>query len=462
MAEYIPLKDIDPDEEDNNDDDEDDDDDDEDSDQEINNPSESTPKTTQNRDYGKEGARPKTAETSFIEGETQGRQTWGNSQSMTKDAWDDLSILYPNAEDDKLEASYFKDRIEVRIKKKGKQFYPLITKVQTTGNERLNPNLPKEILTALGTDAESLIAKDNSEIRENRQRLREAEKQLKQAEKNAKELQKNVQEVRDLRSKIERTQAKIDAIEQEHGSSLENQTELQRLKQLKNNFQNDLENVKKENVDLQKQVKAKEKEQAKVDKLKSDLAKKQKERNTLEERLNTTKTIDELNEREAELKKQIENDKLILEDENTSSQLRAEVEARVAENEQELARLGTQIEEIERKMPLREKIKNIFKRYGFTVVAVLLAVGSTIGVIVNALSKGLKSVAKGVGNALKDLGKKLGQLLPGLIGSIVSFIFKTAGQVVGFLGKNAWLLILAVAVFMVEKIKKKASRASAR
>ena len=412
-----------------------------------------------NRDYGKEGARPKTAETSFIEGETQGRKTWGNSQSLTKDAWDDLSILYPNAEDDKLEASFFKDEIEVRMKKSGKKFYPLMTKEQTTGKERLNPQLPKGILSALGTDAESLIAKDNSEIRENRQRLREAEKQLKQAEKNASELQKNAQEIRDLSSKIERTQAKIDAIEQEHGSNIENETELQRLKQMKKNLQKDFENAKKENVDLQKQVKAKEKEQAKVDKIKSDLAKKQK-RNTLEERLNTTKTIDELNEREAELKKQIETDKVILEDENTSSQLRAEIEARIAENEEELPRLGTQIEEIEREIPLREKIKNIFKRYGFTVFAVFLAVGSTIGEIVNALSKGLKSVAKGVGNALKDLGKKLGQLLPGLIGSIVSFIFKTAGQVVGFLGKNAWLLILAVAVFMVEKIQKKASGAS--
>ena len=461
MAEYIPLDDLDPDEEDKNED-KDDDDDDEDSDQEINNPSESTPNTTMNRDYGKEGARPKTAETSFIEGETQGRQTWGEAQSLTKDAWDDLSILYPNAEDDKLEASFFKDKIEVRMKKSGKKFYPLMTKEQTTGKERLNPQLPKEILSALGTDAESLIAKDNSEIRENRQRLREVEKQLKQAEKNAEELHKNAQEIRDYRNKLEETQAKIDALEEEHGSSLENQTELQRLKQMKKNLQKDFENAKKENLDLQKQVKAKEKEQAKVDKIKSDLAKKQKERNTLEERLNTTKTIDELNEREAELKKQIENDKVILEDENTSSQLRAEVEARVAENEEELARLGTQIEEIERERPLREKIKNIFKKYGFTVFAVFLAVGTTIGVIVNALSKGLKAVAKGVGNGLKDLGKKLGQLLPGLIGSIVSLIFKTAGQVVGFLGKNAWLLILAVAVFMVEKIQKKASGASAR
>ena len=278
MAEYIPLEDLDPDEEDKNEDK--DDDDDEDSDQEINNPSESTPKTTMNRDYGKEGARPKTAGTSFIEGETQGRKTWGNSQSLTKDAWDDLSILYPNAEDDKLEASFFKDKIEVRMKKSGKKFYPLMTKEQTTGKERLNPQLPKEILSALGTDAESLIAKDNSEMKENRQRLREAEKQLKQAEKNAEELHKNAQEIRDYRNKLEKTQAKIDALEEEHGSSLENQTELQRLKQMKKNLQKDFENAKKENVDLQKQVKAKEKEQAKVDKLKSDLAKKQKERKT--------------------------------------------------------------------------------------------------------------------------------------------------------------------------------------
>ena len=113
-------------------DDDDDDDDDEGSDEEVNNPfergggasepSESTPMTTMNRNYGKEGARPKTAETSFIEGETQGRQTWENWQSLTRDAWDDLSIFYPNAEDDKLEASYFKDRIEVRIKKVGNHF----------------------------------------------------------------------------------------------------------------------------------------------------------------------------------------------------------------------------------------------------------------------------------------------------------------------------------------------------
>ena len=38
-------------------------------------------------------------------------------------------------------------------------------------------------------------------------------------------------------------------------------------------------------------------------------------------------------------------------------------------------------------------MRNIFKKYGFIVSAVVLAVGETIGVIVSALTRGLKSVA---------------------------------------------------------------------
>ena len=105
-------------------------------------------------------------------------------------------------------------------------------------------------------------------------------------------------------------------------------------------------------------------------------------------------------------------------------------------------------------LSLRERVKNIFKKYGFTVTAVVLAVGTIIGVIVKSLTKGLKSVATGVGDGLKTLGKKIAQILPGLIGTIVGFIFKTVGSVISFLGKNALLLILGVTVFMVERFKK--------
>ena len=102
--------------------------------------------------------------------------------------------------------------------------------------------------TSLGPEAESLIAQDNDEIRENRQRLREAEKELRDAEKLASEREKATQEVQDLRIRIERTQAKIDQL----GSNVENESELRRLQQLKKNLENDLEKAKKELAALEK------------------------------------------------------------------------------------------------------------------------------------------------------------------------------------------------------------------
>ena len=105
-------------------------------------------------------------------------------------------------------------------------------------------------------------------------------------------------------------------------------------------------------------------------------------------------------------------------------------------------------------MSLRDRVKLIFKKYGFTVFAVVSAVGLVIGVIVSNLQKGLTSLGKGVGGALKNIGKKIGEILPGMIGAIASFVFKTAGEAVGFLAKHAWLLILAAVTIMIEKLKR--------
>ena len=95
--------------------------------------------------------------------------------------------------------------------------------------------------TYLGPEAESLIAQDNEEIRENRQRLREAEKQRKEAEKINVEKEKAAQEVQDLRIRIERNQAKIDQL----GSNVENESELRELQQLVKNYKEDFEKAKK-------------------------------------------------------------------------------------------------------------------------------------------------------------------------------------------------------------------------
>ena len=139
--------------------------------------------------------------------------------------------------------------------------------------------------------------------------------------------------------------------------------------------------------------------------------------------------------------------------ETASVNQREQIVANMEEQQNEISRLEAENERIEERMSLRDRVKLIFKKYGFTVFAVLSAVGLVIGVIVSNLKKGLTNLGKGVGGALKTIGKKIGEILPGMIGAIASFIFKTAGEAVGFLAKNAWLLILAAVTIMIEKLK---------
>ena len=77
------------------------------------------------------------------------------------------------------------------------------------------------------------------------------------------------------------------------------------------------------------------------------------------------------------------------------------------------------------------------------------------------------AIVGAITNSLKALGKRAGEraeshratdcktLIPGLLGSIVSFIFKTAGQAIGFLTERAWLLVVAVVAFVMERYIKK-------
>ena len=139
--------------------------------------------------------------------------------------------------------------------------------------------------------------------------------------------------------------------------------------------------------------------------------------------------------------------------ETASVNQREQIDANIEEQQNEISRLEAENEIIEERMSLRDRVKLIFKKYGFTVFAVVSAVGLVIGVIVSNLQKGLTSLGKGVGGALKNIGKKIGEILPGMIGAIASFVFKTAGEAVGFLAKHAWLLILAAVTIMIEKFK---------
>ena len=145
-----------------------------------------------------------------------------------------------------------------------------------------------------------------------------------------------------MRNKIERNQAQIEKIHEEQGTNIESESELRRLQQLKKkNYQKDLENAKKEVTALEKQAKTKAKEQTRVDQLRASLAAKESERNTMESRLNDTRTLDELKEQEAELQRQNEEDQAVIDNETALPSEKQATEGRVEERQEELARLRT-------------------------------------------------------------------------------------------------------------------------
>ena len=172
--------------------------------------------------------------------------------------------------------------------------------------------------------------------------------------------------------------------------------------------------------------------------------------NTKQEEVNQLRhETEELEQEAEELNRKITEDKQLIDDENTSPSERAAAEARLSENEAELDRVNAEIEARERERPLLERIKDIFKKYGWTLQAIFIAVGVILSVIALAVKKGTKVISQ----KLNDVKQQ-----PGFIGSIVNFIFKAASQVFAFLSEHTWLLILAVVAFFMEKMLKRRRR----
>ena len=160
--------------------------------------------------------------------------------------------------------------------------------------------------------------------------------------------------------------------------------------------------------------------------------------------LKGNKSLNALIEREIDLKLQNEEDQKIIQDENAPPSERQAAEGRIVERNEELDRLQGKIESA---MSLRERVREIFKKHGLTITAIVIAVGAIIG----AITEALKSSGKAMGSGLHEIGSKLDSNPPGLIGTIVSYLFKTAGQVIGFLAEHTWLLILVAVFFIFEK-----------
>ena len=93
--------------------------------------------------------------------------------------------------------------------------------------------------------------------------------------------------------------------------------------------------------------------------LKDEISKKETKK-IAEETVLQHKKTEEIKQQEEEIKIQNEKDQKILNDENAFPQDKEAAQERIAQRNEELSSLQTQIQEREEAMPLREKIKEIF------------------------------------------------------------------------------------------------------
>ena len=310
----------------------------------------------------------------------------------------------------------------------------------------------------LGSSAENIIAEDNTALQDTQRRLDEAQQAEARLNAQAQKQEQEAQERQRLETQLDQINQRIDNMVNEGGTEMERQMETDRLKRESAKLKRDIDAAKKLEKGYAKTAKEQDKVAKEVERLKRQYENQRQKRDTTEANLNRTKPLDELEREREELKRKIKEDMETMYDENASLAQKSEATARFEARTAELERLDPQVQEREQELPLRERVKNIFKKYGWTLQAVALAVGIVLSALALAATNGLKAGTKAIGNGLETIGKKLGSLLPGLIGSIVSYIFKAAGSVLSFLGEHAWLLILAVVAFFMERMLKRRRR----
>ena len=206
---------------------------------------------------------------------------------------------------------------------------------------------------------------------------------------------------------------------------------LEQKENLIKKLKKDLKTKQRENEQLEKVYKDSQKKTQKIGQLEASILQEERTRDSLERRFNCTRSFDALKEQESNLLGLNEEDQAIIDDDDAAELEKEAAEERVAARNEKFARFRTQIAEREAAMPLGERIKEIFKKHGVTLTAILLAAGVTIGAVVGLITKALKATGKAITGGLKEIEAKLGSLLPGLIGQAAHFLLNTAAKAVG-------------------------------
>ena len=364
-------------------------------------------------------------------------------------AWVALKKMYPQANKEALEAAYVKIPGEITprlaVKTIGATRAYWLFEQNLLGRWKNNPDLPQEIKTLLGKSIEEQI-KDFKQLKAKKEAALVAkQKQKKQLEQNTDEIHELNRNIASLTNEIRDVDEQKREMEEAHGPM--NTEAIQKLKYEKRALEAKKKTIQQQISQQQKDMSQYNKIQAEVEQLTHDTRELDQHLNELRAKEETLKPLDELEQEAEELNRKIKEDRQLIDDENTSSPERMSANVRLLENEAELDRINTEIEVRERQKPLLERVKDIFKKYGWTLQAIFVAVGVILSVIALTVKKGFKYGTKVVGQKLKNTNHN-----PGMIGSIVSFIFKAAGQVFSFLSEHTWLIILVVVAFFIEKL----------
>ena len=317
------------------------------------------------------------------------REQKSKGQLSKQAAWVALKKMYPQANKEALEVSYVNIPGEITtrlsVKKIGAPRAYWLFEPNLFGRWRENPDLPQEIKNLLGKSIEEQIEGFKQLKAKKEAALVAKQKQKKQLEQKADEKQKLSRDMDSLTNEIRDVDEQKRELEDAHGP-LDTEA-IQKLKDEKRAMEAKKKTIQKQISQQQKDMSQYNKIQAEVEQLTHNTRELDQHLNELRAKEETLKPLDELEQEAEELNRKIKEDRQLIDDENTSSPERMSANVRLLENEAELDRINTEIEVRKRQKPLLERVKDIFKKYGWTLQAIFVAVGVILSVIALTVKK---------------------------------------------------------------------------
>ena len=391
------------------------------------------------------------------------REKKSNWQLSTKEkAWIAVKKRFPQANEDALEADYERvpgaKKVRLSIKMKGSTVAFFLFEKDFLGRWKENQYLPPPIKSLLGKSLEEQMKELKLTKIKKLVELAEKQAQKKNLEQKSEAVHKLNREINFLTQEIQDVEEEERTLKDSYGKI--DAKVIQKLKDEKKALEGEKKTKQKQITQQNENIKKYNKIQTEIEQLTYETREIDQNLSSLRTQEANLTPLDQLKQEAEELKRTIAEDRQLADDENTPTAERNEANARLLENEADLRMINVEIEAREIQKPLLERVKDVFKKYGWTLQAVFVAVAVAVSSILGAIALAAKKGTKIISQNAKVFSQKLtnAKQVPGFIGPIVSFIFKAASQVFAFLSEHTWLLILVVVAFFMEKLLKKSRK----